>query len=78
MHEKIREILTLYNDTLIGRCAVCLELFLDEGKISEDRFTDRADLVRIDQCYHRFHLICVYRDWFMERVKEKDEFGCEL
>jgi hypothetical protein len=79
LHEKTREIISEYNDTLIGRCAVCLESFCEEGKASEDdRFTDRADLVRIDECFHRFHLICVYRDWFMERFKEKDEFGCEL
>lgn len=26
-HEKIREILTEYNDTLRGRCAICLENF---------------------------------------------------
>lgn len=25
LHEKIREILTNYNDTVKGRCAVCLE-----------------------------------------------------
>jgi hypothetical protein len=27
MHERIREILSEYNDTLIGRCAVCLNDF---------------------------------------------------
>lgn len=50
MHEKCREILSEYNDTLLGRCAICLEPFLEEGKEgnSEERFTDRADLVRID------------------------------
>lgn len=25
MHEKLREILTIYNDSLIGRCSICLE-----------------------------------------------------
>ena len=25
LHEKMREILTSYNDTIEGRCAVCLE-----------------------------------------------------
>ena len=65
-HEKCREILSDYNDTLIGRCAVCLEDFCeDESKISIERFTDRHDLIRIDECFHRFHLLCVYRDWFM-------------
>lgn len=49
MHEKIREILTEYNDTLIGRCAVCLEKFCkDDSKLGEEKFTDRADLVRVD------------------------------
>lgn len=27
LHEKLREILTGYNDTVLGRCAVCLEHF---------------------------------------------------
>lgn len=30
MHEKIREILTEYNDTVEGRCAVCLERFCED------------------------------------------------
>ncbi len=30
VHEKIREILTQYNDTLRGRCAVCLENYVQE------------------------------------------------
>jgi hypothetical protein len=29
-HESIREILTEYNDTLRGRCAICLENFKEE------------------------------------------------
>ena len=29
MHEKIREILTELNDTVKGRCAICLEGFED-------------------------------------------------
>lgn len=79
MHEKMREILTEYNDTLHGRCAVCLEKFCeDESKLAEEKFTDRIDLVRVGECFHRFHLICLYRDWFMTRVREKDEFGCEI
>lgn len=41
----------------------------------EQKFTDRVDLVRIDNCYHRFHLLCVFRDWFMKRHAEWDEFG---
>eukprot|EP00347_Sterkiella_histriomuscorum_P019310 403342140 len=79
LHEKIREILTEYNDTVEGRCAVCLDRFCeDETKLKQEKFTDRNDLVRVDQCFHRFHLICVWRDWFMQRVKEKDQFGCEI
>jgi hypothetical protein len=31
LHEKIREILTSYNDTVKGRCAVCLEEFCQDG-----------------------------------------------
>ena len=34
--------------------------------------------MRIDQCFHRFHLVCVSRDWFMRRVTERDEFGCDV
>jgi hypothetical protein len=30
MHEKIREILTEYNDTVDGKCAVCLEKFCED------------------------------------------------
>ena len=87
--EKLTDILTTYNDTVKGRCAVCLENFSlkehDESKEAEAdnsepseeeaNFTDRPDLVRIDQCYHRFHLICLHRDWFMPRVPETDAFG---
>ena len=74
LHEKMREILTGYNDTVEGRCAVCLESFIDEDKVGQS-FTDRVDLVRIDQCFHRFHLICVHREWFMPRCAEKDSYG---
>lgn len=83
MHEKIREIITNYNDTVKGRCAVCLFKFKksenseedDENEEELEKFTDRHDLVRIDHCFHRFHLICLHRDWFMPRVTEKDSFG---
>jgi antitoxin component YwqK of YwqJK toxin-antitoxin module len=68
LHEKMREILTNYNDTVEGRCAVCLENFTTEGEAEENKnFTERVDLVRIDKCFHRFHMICVHRDWFMPR-----------
>lgn len=76
LNEKIREILTQYNDTVKGRCAVCLEQFLQEGNDEHQGFSERPDLIRIENCFHRFHLICVHRDWFMERKKEKDNFGC--
>jgi hypothetical protein len=62
---------------LEGRCQICLGDFIKEG--AEDvTFLDRKDLIRIDSCYHRFHLLCVYRDWFRERHVEKDEFGGDL
>ena len=76
MHEGIREILTQYNDTLKGRCAVCLEPFCEnEDQLETETFTGRTDLIRVDQCYHRFHLICLHRDWFMSRHTDKDEYG---
>jgi hypothetical protein len=74
----MREILTSYNDTIEGRCAVCLEGFNENSHLKFEKtesFTERFDLIRIDQCFHRFHLICVHRDWFMERAKEKDQYG---
>ena len=74
-HEKMRETLTKYNDTVEGRCAVCLEPFIADDQKEGQSFTNRFDLVRIDSCYHRFHLICVHRDWFMPRHNLKDEFG---
>ena len=43
-----------------------------------EKFTERVDLVKIDHCLHRFHLICVHRDWFMPRFKEKDQFGGDI
>ena len=78
LHDKIREILTSYNDTVKGRCAVCLEQFCQERNDENEGFTERSDLVRVETCFHRFHLICVYRDWFMERKKEQDNFGCVI
>jgi hypothetical protein len=76
LYEKISEILSEYNDTVKGRCAVCLEEFLKEEEDDNGVvFTERQDLVRVDLCYHRFHLICVYRDWYMKRKDEKDSYG---
>lgn len=41
-------------------------------------FSSRPDLVRVEECFHRFHLLCLYRDWFMARKEEKDVFGDTL
>ena len=76
MYQDMRECVSSYNDTLRGRCSVCLEPFCEsEADLQTQTFTDRVDLVRIDNCFHRFHILCVYRDWFMERATETDEFG---
>jgi len=40
-YEQIRDILTEYNDTLRGRCAICLEDFKDEEHKSVEKFSDR-------------------------------------
>jgi hypothetical protein len=58
------------NDSVKGRCSICFDDFLEEGKT--DVFTDRVDLTRVDECYHKYHLICLWRFWFMPRHKEKD------
>ncbi len=50
----------------------------DDPDDDEAKFTDREDLVRIGTCYHRFHLICLHRDWFMPRAPEQDQFGCMI
>ncbi len=76
IYQDLRTCLTTYNDSLVGRCSVCLEPFCkDEAEMESSNFTDRVDLVRIDGCFHRFHTLCVYRDWFMERATEEDEHG---
>ena len=85
LHEIMRDIVTGFNDTTKGRCAVCLENFngaAEEEQPEEDEpspdgegFSSRVDLVRIDKCFHRFHLLCVHRDWFMQRKAEKDQHG---
>jgi hypothetical protein len=81
LHEKMREIVTSFNDTTNGRCAVCLENFNgeeDQEESESNGFASRVDLVRIDRCFHRFHLLCLHRDWFMERKSEKDQYGCVI
>ena len=47
LHEKMREIVTEYNDTVKGRCAVCLEDLVAHAEDTTG-FTDRDDLVRIN------------------------------
>lgn len=73
LHEKMRDIATEFNDSVVGTCAVCMENLCEdaEGK----NFSDRVDLIRIDQCFHRFHLVCTHRYWFMPRFSEKDDYG---
>jgi hypothetical protein len=79
MYEECREILSMYNDTLRGRCSICLEPFAkSEEELADGKFTERDDLVRIDGCFHRFHLVCLYRDWFWDRHVETDEFGNKI
>ena len=52
--------------------------FEDVEQDNEDKFSERQDLVRIDECYHRFHLICLHRDWFMPRTPATDDFGDQI
>jgi hypothetical protein len=80
IYEGLRELLSEYNDTVVGKCYVCLSDFIDEEEMktldpAQMQFTGRPDLVRIDGCFHRFHLVCVHREWFMERHVEINEFG---
>ena len=78
MYMALQEIVSNYNDNLKGRCSICLEKFCEtDEEAMEARFSERPDFARIDGCFHRFHLICVYRDWFMQRHVEVDEFGNE-
>lgn len=70
----MREIVTEFNDTVKGTCAVCMDN-LCAGDCEANDFSDRADLVRVDKCFHRFHLVCLHRYWFMPRHTYKDEFG---
>lgn len=48
---------------------------INEENEDDEKFTERADLVRIDKCFHRFHLLCLHRYWFMPRKSEKDSYG---
>ena len=73
-----KEILTEYNDTLKGRCPICLEDFKGESGDVEDSFTDSGGLIAITDCLHRFHLICLYHDWFIPRSSEIGKFGDKI
>ena len=79
MYTAIQELVSSYNDNLRGKCYICLEKFCEtDEEANEAKFSERPDFVRIDGCYHRFHLICLYRAWFMDRHVEVDEFGNKL
>lgn len=66
-----QELLTEYNDKLKGRCSICLEDFKDSANGDEEAsFSACDDLIRLNACYHRFHLQCVYHDWFIPRTKD--------
>jgi hypothetical protein len=72
----MREIVSEFNDTVKGTCAVCMDALCGEnGDCEANNFSDRVDLVRVDKCFHRFHLVCVHRYWFMPRHTITDEFG---
>ena len=77
LYEDLIELVTNYNDSVKGRCFVCLDQLCEDESAS---FTDRPDLVSLTKCFHRFHLICLHRDWFMPRKPEKDVLGydCEF
>ena len=64
------DLVTSYNDTCKGRCAICLEEYNEGGHDENEEFSSREDLMRIDECFHRFHVICVWRYCFMPRVSE--------
>ena len=79
MYTAIQELVSSYNDNLRGRCYICLEKFCEtDEEANESKFSERPDFCRIDNCFHRFHLICLYRAWFMDRHVEIDEFGNKL
>jgi hypothetical protein len=75
LHESLKDVLSSYNDSVKGRCYICLDQLCQQ---QDDSFLERRDLVRISVCFHRFHLICLHRDWFMKRHVEKDEFGGDI
>jgi len=68
--EKIKDVISEFNDSVKGRCNICFGDFYEEGR--NEAFTDRVYLTRVDECFHKFHLLCLWRFWFMPRHKEKD------
>lgn len=66
-----------------GRCPICLEGFntimSDKGvpkKAAEGgSFLERSDLVKINLCYHRFHLFCLCHSWFDQLEDDFDDKG---
>ena len=57
----IKEMLTEYNYTIRGKCSICLEEYVEDSESTHEevKFTDRDDLVKLSECFHRFHLICL-------------------
>ena len=72
VHDRLRELVTQEYEKVEGRCEICLEeLATDEG-------SNPSHLVSLDGCFHRFHLLCIHRYWFMERQNEEDSYGIEI
>lgn len=72
IHDRLRELVTEQYERIEGRCEICLEELAVEGS------TDSSHLVSLDGCFHRFHLLCVHRHWFMERQAEEDSYGLKI
>ena len=45
LHEKMREIISEFNNTVQGTCAVCMDNLCADA---DANFSDRVDLIRID------------------------------
>lgn len=75
LYEDLIELVTTFNNSVKGRCYICFDQLCEDEQAD---FTDRPDLVRLFKCFHRFHLLCLYRDWFMDRHVEKDKFGGDI
>ena len=71
VHDKLRELVTEEYLKVEGRCEICLEDLAEEDGSS-------SNMVILDGCLHRFHLLCVHRFWFMERKAEEDSYGLKI